>query len=156
MSIEEERAHVSSILVYLFKNLPTCLESFDDKVETQLKEKVTQEIDDALMTYRTVYRQKYVPNFDRHFRRKQIVQVYLSLLSEGNAKCPDAWHKALKLEADREEKFLKSTMTNTTIEMITILMEKLQVPSVQWCLFLDMLLMLRRSVLDAGGNFDWL
>ncbi|XP_018306207.1 uncharacterized protein [Mycetomoellerius zeteki] len=132
--MEEDRSHY----IYLLKNLPTCLATLfkNDKEEER-----SQEVAVALMTCFAVYLKKYAFTEVRDFRTKQVVQIYKSLLSEGNEHVvsPEAWQEALRLEAKRERKFVMNTMTTTTREKLVQLMEEYRVPSEKWYLLLNLL-----------------
>lgn len=135
----EEQAR--TIVKYLLKNLPSCLESSTEKMR---KKKLPQEAA-ALAMYRAVYCKKYYVA-TKKFSNRQITQVYQSLLSTGNARSPEAWQIALKLESVREKKFIMGTMTNTTRRALFILMNIIQLRSSQWYLVLDILLKLRKHL----------
>ncbi|XP_018366073.1 PREDICTED: uncharacterized protein LOC108763189 [Trachymyrmex cornetzi] len=145
---EEDRSHY----IYLLKNLPTCLATL---FENDNEEEGSREIAVALMTCFAVYLKKYAFTVLRDFRTKQIVQIYKSLISKGNkhVESPEAWQRALKLEAKRERKFVMNTMTTTTREKLVLLMEEYRVPSEQWYLLLNLLLNVQKhmKVLPNGS-----
>ncbi|XP_018352518.1 PREDICTED: uncharacterized protein LOC108754583 [Trachymyrmex septentrionalis] len=138
---EEDRSHY----IYLLKNLPTCLANI---FEYDNEEERSREIAVALMTCYSVYLKKYAFTEVRDFRTKQVVQIYKSLLSKGDeyVTSPEAWQKALRLEAKRERKFIMNTLTTTTREKLVQLMEEYRVSSEQWYLLLNLLFNVKKNM----------
>lgn len=153
--MEEDDGLIGSLIVYLWKNLPTCLISPTEGQEMQKKKKTLPEEAIALETYHSVYCNNYIAF--RKFSNKQITQIYKLLLSKGNkyVKSPKAWQTALMLEADREERFVMNAMTDITREKFITLMNMLKIPIRQWYIPLDSLLALYKYIkILPDGNIE--